>query len=160
MRAAYARTDYEAGGAVARIGRRCAALDALLHRHGLRHAAFVTAWNPFSRTMPRGWNERMLARLRQAARGRVLAEGWGSFRGWAERHLLVAGDARRAAALARRFRQHAVVAVSRGHPARLVLAVPGGIPRRPPAATARRIAAPSRRRGSAGRGHGSSRRRW
>ncbi len=121
MRAAYARTDYEADGIVTRIGRRSAALDALLRRHGARHAAFVTAWNPYSRAMPRGWNDRMLARLREAARGRVLAEGWGSGRGWAERHLLLAGDPRRIAALARRFRQHALVAVSPGHPARIVL---------------------------------------
>jgi hypothetical protein len=121
MRAAYARTDYEAGGIVTRIGRRSPALDALLARHGARRAGFVTAWNPFSRLMPRGWNDRMLARLREAARGLVLAEGEGRGRGWAERHLLVAGDPRRIAALARRFRQHAVVAVAPRHPARIVL---------------------------------------
>jgi hypothetical protein len=121
MRTAYGRTDYEADGLVTRIGRRSAALDGLLRRHGARHAAFVTAWNPYSRAMPRGWNDRMLARLRQAARGRVLAEGWGSGKGWAERHLLVAGDPRWIARLGRRFRQHAVVAVSPGHPARIVL---------------------------------------
>ena len=119
MRADYARTDYEAGGIVTRIGRRSAALDALLRARGVRHAGFVTAWNPFSRTMPRGWNERMLARLRQAARGRVLAEGWGRARSWAERHLLIAGDPRWIATLARRFRQHALVLVAPGHPARL-----------------------------------------
>jgi hypothetical protein len=120
MRRAYARTDYEADGIVTRIGRRSAALDALLRRRGARHAAFVTAWNPYSRPMPRGWNDRMLAALRQAARGRVLAEGWGSGKGWAERHLLVAGDPRWIARLARRFRQHAVVTVSPGHPARIL----------------------------------------
>lgn len=121
LRAAYASTDYEAAGAVARIGRRSAALDALLRRHGARQAAFVTAWNPYSRRMPRGWNDRMLARLREAARGRVVAEGWGRGRGWAERHLLLAGDPRRIATLARRFRQHAIVAVRPDAPARLVL---------------------------------------
>ncbi len=41
--AAYRRTDYEAGGAVARIGRRSAAVDALLRRLGAREGAFVTA---------------------------------------------------------------------------------------------------------------------
>lgn len=118
MRAAYLRTAYEAGGVVVRIGRRSAAMDALLRG---RHAAFITAWNPMSRRRPRGWNERMLARLRQAARGRIIAEGWGSARGWAERHLLVAGDPRALAVLARRFRQAAVVAVAPGRAARLVM---------------------------------------
>lgn len=140
LRRAYAATAYEAGGALARIGRRSAAVDALLAAHGTRHAAFVTAWNPFSRRMPRGWNDRMLARLREAARGRVLAEGWGRGRGWAERHLLLAGDARLVARLARRFRQHAVVAVSKGRPARIVLAL------RPPRAVPQ-VDATTRREG-------------
>ncbi|WP_270936339.1 DUF3293 domain-containing protein [Falsiroseomonas oryzae] len=120
LRSAYARTAYEAGDIVARIGRRSAALDALLLARGVRSAGFVTAWNPFSRKMPPGWNARMLDRLRQAARGRVLAEGWGRGSGWAERHLLVAGDARRLAVLAARFRQHALVAVAAGRPPRIV----------------------------------------
>jgi hypothetical protein len=122
MRAAYARASYEAGGVVARIGRRSATLDALLRAKGARQAGFVTAWNPFSRPMPRGWNERMLARLRQAERGRVLSEGWGRGKLWAERHLLIAGDPRRLAVLARRYRQNALVIVSPGRPARLLAA--------------------------------------
>ncbi len=120
MRAAYARTDYEAGGEATRIGRRSAGLDALLRHHGARQAAFVTAWNPWSRPMPRGWNDRMLARLRAVAQGSVLAEGEGRGKGWAERHLLVAGDPRWIATLARRFRQHAIVTVAPGHPARIL----------------------------------------
>jgi peptidoglycan/xylan/chitin deacetylase (PgdA/CDA1 family) len=120
LRAAYARTGYEAAGIVARIGRRNPALDALLRERGVRRAGFVTAWNPYSRKMPRGWNDRMLERLRQAARGHVLAEGWGRGRGWAEQHLLIAGDPRRIALLARRFRQHALVMVAPGQPPRIV----------------------------------------
>lgn len=121
--AAYRRTAYEAeGGAVARIGSRSAAVDALLRRLGdARQGAFVTAWNPYSRRMPRGWNERMQARLRQAARRLPRTEGWGRGHGWAEHTLLLAADPRRAAVLARRFRQNAIVAVRRGGPARLVL---------------------------------------
>ena len=124
MRAAYARTDYEADGIVTRIGRRSAALDALLRRHGARHAAFVTAWNPYSRAMPRGWNDRMLARLREAAHRLPLVEGQGGAKGWQERHLLVGGDPRRIAVLAHRFRQVAIVAVRRGQAARLVMLQP------------------------------------
>lgn len=122
LRAVFARTGYEAAGIVCRIGARSATMDVLLRAKSARQAGFVTAWNPFSRRMPRGWNARMLARLREAARGRIIAEGWGRGRGWAERHLLVAGDSRALLVLARRFRQHAIVAVAPGRPARLLSA--------------------------------------
>jgi hypothetical protein len=117
MRSAYLHTNYEAAGIVVRIGAHNAAMDALLRG---RTAAFVTAWNPFSRKMPRGWNERMLARLRQGAGPRVLAEGWGRGRLWAERHLLITGDPRALRTLARRFRQNAIVLVAPRRKAKLV----------------------------------------
>jgi hypothetical protein len=120
LRAAFRRTGYEAGGVVVRIGQRSGAMDALLRRRGARAAGFVTAWNPFSRPMPPGWNRRLQDRLIEAARGAVLEEGWGRGRRWAEHHLLLAGDPRRIMVLARRFRQHAVVTVSPGRPARLL----------------------------------------
>ncbi|MBX6742855.1 MAG: DUF3293 domain-containing protein [Acetobacteraceae bacterium] len=123
LAAAYRRTDYEVAGAVARIGRRNAAVDALLRRLGTRQGAFTTAWNPFSRKMPRGWNERMQARLREATRRLPMAEGWGRGRGWAEHSLLIATDPRRAAVLARRFRQNAIVLLRIGAPARLLTVV-------------------------------------
>jgi hypothetical protein len=126
LRAAFLRTGYEAAGIVVRIGRRSGAMDALLRRRGVRAAGFVTAWNPFSRPMPLGWNRRLQARLREAVRGDVLAEGWGrgrsGGRGWAEHHLLLAGDPRRLSVLARHFRQHAMVTVRPGRPARLLWA--------------------------------------
>jgi hypothetical protein len=117
---AFLNTTYALPGVAVRIGRRCAAMDALLAGRGARHAAFITAWNPRSRRMPRGWNERMQHRLRQAARGRVLAEGFGGAGDWSEHHLLVRGDPRRLRVLGRRFRQWAIVAVAAGRPARLV----------------------------------------
>lgn len=129
LRRAYARTDYEAEGDVARIGRRSAAMDALLRRLGARRGAFVTAWNPFSRRMPSGWNARMQARLREAARRHRFVEGTGRaqrriprrpmLERWAERHLLIAADPRRVAVLGRRFRQHAVMVVRVGAPGTL-----------------------------------------
>jgi hypothetical protein len=119
--AAYRRTAYEAGGAVARVGRRSPAVDALLRRLGAREGAFATAWNPWSKPMPAGWNARMMARLREAARRLPVAEGEGRARGWTERHLLVAADPRRVAVLARRFRQNAIVVARVGAPARLAL---------------------------------------
>ena len=122
--AAYRRTTYEADGARARIGRRSAAVDALLRRLGARQGGFVTAWNPLSRRMPEGWNRRLQDRLRAAARRLPRAEGCGTAGAWTERHLLLAGDARRVALLGRRFRQMAVVLVRRGQPARLVMLWP------------------------------------
>jgi Protein of unknown function (DUF3293) len=120
LRAAYRRTAYEVDGTTAQIGQRSAAMEALLRRMGSRQGGFVTAWNPLSRRMPRGWNERMLVRLRAAARRLPCAEGWGRGERWAERHLLIAADPRRIAVLARRFRQRAIVVLVRARPPRLV----------------------------------------
>jgi len=120
LRAAFARTGYEAFGITCRIGTRSAAMDRFLRAGRWPSAGFVTAWNPFSRRMPQGWNARLQARLREAARGRVLAEGWGRGRGWAEHHLLIAGDPRCLARLAWRFRQHAIVVLVPGRAARLL----------------------------------------
>ena len=71
--------------------------------------------------MSRGWNDRMLARLREAARRLPRAEGSGGDGRWREHHLLIATDPRRLAVLGRRFRQNAIVTVRQGAPARLVL---------------------------------------
>lgn len=120
LRAAFLRTAYEAAGITCRIGTRSAAMDAFLRSRSRSSAGFVTAWNPFSRPMPRGWNARMQSRLRVAARGNVLAAGWGRGERWAEHHLLIAGDPRCLARLARRFRQHAIVLLAPGRPARLL----------------------------------------
>jgi len=119
--AAYRASAYEADGAVARIGRRSPAVAALLARLGARRGGFVTAWNPFSRRMPAGWNRRALARLQAAARRTPAAEGHGGAGRWREAHLLLAADPRRIVTLARRFRQAAVVLVAQGRPEQLVL---------------------------------------
>jgi hypothetical protein len=118
-------TAYEASGAVARLGRRSAAVDALLLGAAVRQGAFVGAWNPFSRAMPRRWNDRALARLRRHARraGLRFSEGNGHAARppWAEEHLLVFGDPRRIAVLARHFRQHAILHVRLARPSRLLV---------------------------------------
>ena len=118
-------TAYEAAGAVARLGRRSRAVDALLAAARVRQAAFVGAWNPLSRAMPRRWNDRMLARLRGLARraGLRFLEGRGHAArpAWAEEHLLILGDLRPVAVLARRFRQHAILRVRLRAPSRLLV---------------------------------------
>lgn len=119
--ASWRRTEYEAAGAVARIGRRSRAIDAQLRRMGVREAAFVTAWNPWGKRAPSGRNARMQARLREAVRRWPIAAGHGRGRSWCEAHLLVGMPPARAVVLARRFRQLGIVAVRRGAAARLLL---------------------------------------
>jgi hypothetical protein len=100
------------------LGRRSLAVDRLLAAAGVREAAFAGAWNPCSRRAPDWRNARALARfvLMAQRRGIAFHHGAGHARrpAWAEDHLLLLGDARRAAALAHRFGQHAVLVVRRG----------------------------------------------
>ena len=116
---------YEAGGAGARLGRRSVPVDALRVAAGVRHGAFVGAWNPLSRAMPRRWNDRALARLRGLARrgGRCFIEGCGHAAKppWSEDHLLMLGDLRPITILARRFRQHAILRVRLRAPSRMLV---------------------------------------
>lgn len=118
---AWRATDYVVDAAVVRIGRCSPAMDALLGRTGARTSVFVTAWNPFSRAMPAGWNRRMQRRLEERVRRQVTFPASGSLRRWREAHLLVAADPRRVVRLARLFRQGGVVLVARHQAARLVL---------------------------------------
>lgn len=116
---AYRLTRYRAGGCDIRIGRQ--APDALFAAIRSRNGTLLTAWNPFSRRMPDGWNERMQRRLRLRLRRCVVLEAKGSLHGWREAMLLVGGPVAPRIALARQFRQSAVVMLRRGRPARLVL---------------------------------------
>ncbi len=119
---AFRGTRYAAGPAVARIGRRCPALDPLLRRQA---GAFITAWNPWGRRAPPGWNRRAGLALQGWLRGASHLAGAGEGRGWREEHWFAVMDPRRAAVLGRRFRQAAIVTLRRGQPARLlVLAAP------------------------------------
>lgn len=116
--AAYRRTIYRAGEVMVRIGRRSAGADAWMARHGAHEAWFLGAWNPFSRKMPRRWNEAAHARLRRELR--IFAEGDGTLGLWSERMLLAAADAAAIRRLMRRYRQAAAVRIPRGRTARLV----------------------------------------
>uniref|UniRef100_UPI0018DF7F3E DUF3293 domain-containing protein n=1 Tax=Roseomonas rosulenta TaxID=2748667 RepID=UPI0018DF7F3E len=103
---------------------RGATVRALLAALGAREAAFTGAWNPLSRRRPRGWNLRRLACLREAARRIPWREGMGRAcrpRPWGEEHLLLGAPAARCAALARRFRQDAILVVRRIGPPRMVV---------------------------------------
>ena len=101
---------------MARIGRRCPALDALLGREA---GAFITAWNPRARRQPEGLNRRADLALQDRLRRVTALPGAGEGRGWREGHWLAVLDPRRAAVLGRLFRQAAIVTLRRGQPARL-----------------------------------------
>ena len=115
---AFRATAYTAGGAVVRIGRRCPALDPLLHRQA---GAFNRASNPAARVTPPGRNLRAGRALQDHLRAVQYLSGVGQGRGWREEHWFAVMDPRRATVLARRFRQAAIVTVRRGQPARLRL---------------------------------------
>ncbi len=117
---AYRRSRYSVAGFELVVGRRCGALDGLLAGMGVREAVLLTAWNPASRRMPRRWNDKMMAALRARLGSTPALPASGADRAWAEDCLLVAGDTRRLAALARRFRQAAVVGCRRGQQVRLL----------------------------------------
>ena len=118
---AYRATRYEACGIAIRIGRRCAAMDALLARLGASCGGFVTAWNPRSRRLPDTVNRRRQARLEGCIRRLQYLPARAALGRWHEALLLVAADHRVLAVAGRRFGQHAIVALRRNQPARLVL---------------------------------------
>jgi hypothetical protein len=115
-------TDYEVAGITLRIGRPSAAMDRLLLSRRQREAAFITAYNPFSRPMPPGWNRRLQDALMQAARRWPVLPATGRWRRWCESHLVILAPRPCAKVLARRFRQHGIVIHRRGQPTQLVLA--------------------------------------
>ncbi len=115
---AFRTTVYCAGGAVAQVGRRCPALDSMLHQQA---GAFIGAWNPAARLAPLGRNLRAGRALQDHLRAVPYLTGVGQGRGWREEHWFAVMDPRRAAVLARRFRQAAIVTLRRGQPARLRL---------------------------------------
>jgi hypothetical protein len=128
---AYRATDYvvhDVGRAVViRIGHHSLVVDRLLARMRTRSGSFITAWNPFSKESSLKANERWNRELKRylSALGVAFVEGEGRGRtgDWPpEPSVLVFGISRtEAAAIGRRYRQNAVVYVSQGRPAKLVM---------------------------------------
>lgn len=108
--ACYRQTLYRVGDHTVRIGRRTPLRGTLL-----------TAWNPMSRRMPLGWNQRMQSRLRARARRWPVTDATGGLGTWREDHLLVTADPRLCQTLARRFRQRATILLLPHRPARLCI---------------------------------------
>lgn len=129
--AAYRATDYMVNGSggivVIQIGHYSLTVDRLLARMHARNAAFITAWNPFSKRLSFGANKHWGCELKRylSVHGFVFLEGEG--RGqtgeWPpEPSILAFGISRtEASTIGRRFRQNAIVFVRRGRPAELVM---------------------------------------
>lgn len=118
---AYRQTRYTADGIEIRVGRRNAAMDAWLAAHGAQTGVLITAWNPRSRRMPRGWNARMQHHLAEHIRRCACVDAEGRLRQWHEAQLLVLCPPELAERIARRFRQRGIVVLRRHHPARLII---------------------------------------
>ncbi len=118
-RRAWERTVYRAGDAQGRIGRRSAGLEAILAAWRLRHGGFLTAWNPWGRKAAEPVNAMLHRRLAGETRRLPRAEGWCGEGHWHERTLFLGVPPARLAALGRRYRQAAVVVVTRGQRLRL-----------------------------------------
>lgn len=116
---AWAATIYRAGAAEGRIGRRSPALDAVLRDWGLWRGSFLTAWNPWGRPAGPARNARLQARLEGETRNLPRLAGDCGAGGWSERTLFLGAHPSRVAALARKYRQAAVVHMLRGRPLRL-----------------------------------------
>ena len=112
---------------VMHIGQPCPELKALMAYHNALSAAFITAWNPFSLRRGKQTNEqahrRLAAALRLQRTTYLEGEGCGADDNWTpECSVLAFRVARRVAArLGRRFRQNAVIFVSYGKPAELMM---------------------------------------
>ncbi|WP_207459289.1 DUF3293 domain-containing protein [Azospirillum sp. SYSU D00513] len=131
LKEAYQKTDYvvlEGRREVAAmiIGAKCPPVDRLLRLKGANRGAFVTAWNPWSRSRSPAENERANRRLERLLKRRRLAYLHGEGRplegAWKpEASLFVFGlTCRDAGILSRRLRQNAVVFIRRGGKARLL----------------------------------------
>ena len=128
---AYLSTDYVvfSGGrdCSIRIGRRSLIIDRLLLSRKTESAAFITAWNPFSRdrysTSNAYWDRQLNCYLNDSGFSFLPGEGRAQLGDWpSEISVLAFGMSRaRAASAGRRFRQNAIVYIQDGRPAEFVL---------------------------------------
>ncbi len=128
--AAYEATDYLVTAhsvVIARPGERSDAIDGLLAEAGVRMAAVLTAWNPFSTETIPAENARaqaqLCARIDALGLRRLPAEGRGRDGAWPpEESICVLGIALdEARHLAAEFRQNAILWLESGLPARVVV---------------------------------------
>lgn len=127
--AAYRATDYvlTRPPATLHVGESSPALDAELDRHGATRAIVITACNPWSQILAPADNAMRMQllhhELQAAGHPTSAAEGRDRLGQWpAEASLLAIGTTpAQDDSLLHRYGQHALVAIERGQPARLVL---------------------------------------
>ena len=90
-----------------------------------RAAVMLTAHNPLSRRHAAGWNARMLRALDEWLRRHPWREAVSGEAQWRETQRVVEMDTRAGRALARRFRQNAMLVLKPHQPPRLVILAPG-----------------------------------
>ena len=127
---AYLATDYtvqiDRKDFVLRPNERSPAVDRALSRFKARGAAFITAFNPYSRIRGKAANlaahAALVASVRRGGKRFIEGYGRGHDKQWpVEKSVLVFGVTRTAAAaLGRQFRQNAIVYVSFHRPAELI----------------------------------------
>jgi hypothetical protein len=128
---AYQNTDYvafsDSRAFLVRIGQHSLVIDGLLARMKTRSGAFITAWNPFSKSQSAGantyWDRELKGHLRARGFAFLAGEGRGEIGELPpESSILAFGMSRtQAASLGRRFRQNAIVYIPLGRPAELVM---------------------------------------
>jgi hypothetical protein len=128
---AYQATDYlvfnDNRTYTVRVGCRSLCIDGLLASKKVGSGAFITAWNPFSKSLSAGANAYWDRELKRDLSARGFAflegEGRGEIGEWPpEPSVFAFGLSRaQAASIGRRFRQNAIVYVSWGRPAELVM---------------------------------------
>ena len=127
---AYRATDYQVHATepfALRIGSTSAACDALLDTHGVTTAAYMTAWNPYSKPLPDAANAdaqaKLAAELSYVSVSVLSGEGVGETGDWPpEPSLFALGISRESAtSLAQKYHQNAFVWIERGNAAELVL---------------------------------------
>ena len=127
---AYRATDYRVHATepfALRIGSTCAACDALLDTHSVTTAAYLTAWNPYSKALSdaanAGAQAKLAAELTDVSVSVLSGEGVGETGDWPpEPSLFALGISREnATCLAQKYQQNAFVWIERGNAAELVL---------------------------------------
>jgi hypothetical protein len=128
---AYRATDYvvfsDSRAFLIRIGHHSLVIDGLLTKMKTRNGAFITAWNPFSKSQSAGanayWDRELKGYLSSRGFAFLAGESRGEIGEWPpESSILAFGMSRvQAASIGRRFRQNAIVYVPLGRPAELVM---------------------------------------
>jgi hypothetical protein len=128
---AYRATEYvaydDSRNFLVRIGYHSLVIDGLLARMKARSGAFITAWNPFSKSQSAGvnayWDRELKSYLNARGFAFLAGEGRGEIGEWPpEPSIFAFGMSRaQAATIGRRFRQNAIVYVPLGRPAELVI---------------------------------------